>query len=268
MNVVKLFAPVADSTDAEPPDGAVAADPAESAATSPGREAVQGERRRSPPDDGARRRGPTVSASPAEVLARAARRVSGRRLHPARLTPAAVIAQALDQPAPLEGFWAIWMAHQEVLRHRSFRLSGGNRADAEDALSSAMVRAAQAYMRQQVQNPRAWLLTILHNTCMDHHRRKASHAAMGDPAAETPPPSSANWAAPAPSPEEELSQAQMELAWRQAMSALPGPLNDPLRLHLDGWPDDDIAIHLNISREVVRKRRQLAKDRLRALLKL
>jgi len=239
MNVVKLFPSVDDVADEEVPDGPDAAAPEQAAAP-----------------------------SPAQILARAARPGAARRLHPGRLTPAGVIAQALDRPAPLDGFWAIWMAHQDVLRHRSFRLSGGNRADAEDALSNAMVRAAQAYMRQQVQNPRAWLLTILHNACMDQHRRNASLATIEDPAAEAPPPSSANWVGAAPSPEEELSQAQMDQAWRQAMSTLPSLLNDPLRLYLEGWSDDDIARRLSISREVVRKRRQLAKDRLRALLKL
>ena len=111
------------------------------------------------------------------------------------------------------------------------------------------------------------LLTILHNACMEQHRRYASLAAIEDSGPEPPPPASPNWIA-APSPEEELAEAQMERAWREAMGALPGPLNDPLRLHLEGWSDDDIARRLGISREVVRKRRQLAKDRLRALLKL
>jgi len=40
-----------------------------------------------------------------------------------------------------------------------------------------------------------------------------------------------------------------------------------LRLHLDDWTDDEIARHLQISRELVRKRRQKAKERLRELLR-
>lgn len=208
---------------------------------------------------------PARPLSPAEILARAARPGTGRR--PRRLTPAAVIAQALDRPSPLDSFWGVWIAHQEVLRNRSLRLSGGNRADAEDALSNAMLRAAQAYARQPVQNPRAWLLRILHNACMDQHRRNATLAAMEDPPSEAPQTPLAGWEGVAPSPEEELSQAQMERAWREALSALPEPLSDPLRLYLEGWPDELIALQLNISRELVRKRRQLAKDRLRAALR-
>jgi RNA polymerase sigma factor (sigma-70 family) len=194
-----------------------------------------------------------------------------RRLRPPRprrLSPAAVIAQALDRPSALDAFWGVWLAHQELLRHRSMRLSGGNRADAEDALSNAMLRAAHAYVRQPVQNPRAWLLRILHNACMDQHRRNACLAAIDEDAGPRPGTSADCWEDAAPSPEDELSQSQMEQAWRQAMSALPGALGDPLQLHLDGWPDELIALHLNVSREVVRKRRQLAKARLRALLNL
>jgi RNA polymerase sigma factor (sigma-70 family) len=159
----------------------------------------------------------------------------------------------------------VWLSHQEFLRRRSFRLSGGNRADAEDALGNAMLRAAQAYARQPVQNPRAWLLRILHNACMDQHRRNACLSVMGDFAVE-PAPAPEAWPRAAPSPEEELSLAESERTWTQAMRALPGPLNDPLRLHLEGWGDDEIARRLNISRELVRKRRQLAKDRLRQFL--
>ncbi|MBW8813060.1 MAG: sigma-70 family RNA polymerase sigma factor [Caulobacterales bacterium] len=252
MNVVHLF-PSAVSPAVEPPD---APEPAQAEPAAPPEE-------RSPAV--ARRRAPARAVSPAEILARSAQRGLAPTPNGARLSPAAVIAHALDRPAGLDGFWAVWLAHQEFLRRRSFHLSGGNRADAEDALGNAMLRAAQAYARQPVQNPRAWLLRILHNACMDQHRRNACHAVMVDSTIE-PAPAPEAWPRAAPSPEEELSLAQSENAWLQAMRALPGPLNDPLRLHLEGWTDDDIARRLNITRELVRKRRQLAKDRLRRFL--
>ncbi|HYE47484.1 MAG TPA: sigma-70 family RNA polymerase sigma factor [Caulobacter sp.] len=205
----------------------------------------------------ARRRGP----SPVEVLAGAVRRPAGR------LTPAGVIARALDRPAPAEAFWPIWLAHQDALRSRSLRLSGGNRADAEDALSNAMVRAAQAFARQPVQNPGAWLLRILHNTCMDQHRQNAGRAAIDEQAIDAPAARDPAWTKPEPSPEEALTQSERDRAWRRALASLPRALVDPLRLHLDDWTDDEIARHLQISRELVRKRRQKAKERLRELLR-
>lgn len=205
--------------------------------------------------------------SPVEVLARAAGGDRGGAPK-AGLTPAGVIARALDRPPSMDRFWAIWMVHQNSLRHRSLRLSGGNRADAEDALSAAMVRAAQAFDRQPVQNPGAWLVRILHNACMDQHRQNANRIPIVAEDADLPPPSAAAWVKAAPSPEEALSQQESDAAWGRAMNALPAALVEPLRLHLDDWSDERIAAHLNISRELVRKRRQLAKNRLRLLLDL
>ena len=85
---------------------------------------------------------------------------------------------------------------------------------------------------------------------------------------DLPQPTAAAWVKAAPSPEEALSQQERDAAWDKAMNALPAALVEPLRLHLDDWGDDRIAAHLNISRELVRKRRQLAKNRLRLLLDL
>jgi RNA polymerase sigma factor (sigma-70 family) len=206
-------------------------------------------------------RSPRPSRSPVEILAGAAGGGRGRSV-----TPAEVIAQSLDRKPSLDRFWAVWMAHQTVLRQRSLRLSGGNRADAEDALSAAMVRAAQAFDRQPIQNPGAWLVRILHNACMDQHRQNASRVPIKTEDDDLPPPSAAAWAAVEPSPEEALSQQESDAAWSRAMRALPASLVEPLKLHLDDWSDEQIAAHLNISRELVRKRRQLARKQLRLLL--
>lgn len=167
----------------------------------------------------------------------------------------------------MEAFWPIWLTHQDALRSRSLRLSGGNRADAEDALSNAMVRAAQAFARQPVQNPGAWLLRILHNTCMDLHRQNAGRTVIDEEALDAPTGREPAWMKPEPSPEEALTQSERDGAWRRALASLPRSLVDPLRLHLDDWTDDEIARHLQISRELVRKRRQKAKERLRELLR-
>jgi RNA polymerase sigma factor (sigma-70 family) len=205
---------------------------------------------------------PRRSPTPVEVLARAA----GRGERGRSATPADVIAQSLDRTPSLDRFWAVWMAHQTVLRQRSLRLSGGNPADAEDALSAAMVRAAQAFDRQPIQNPGAWLVRILHNACMDQHRQNASRVPIKTEDDDLPAPSAAAWTRAAPSPEEAVAQQESDAAWGRAMRALPASLVEPLKLHLDDWSDEQIAAHLNISRELVRKRRQLARKQLRLLL--
>lgn len=204
------------------------------------------------------------ASSPVDLLVGAMR--SSRPVRGRAPTPAEVIARSLDRPNALEGFWAIWLAHQNSLRRRSLRLSGGNRADAEDALGATMVRAAQAFERQTVRNPGAWLVRILHNTCMDQHRLNAHRAPIEADDEDLPPSTATAWIEETPSPEEVLSRREAAVAWARAMSALPDILIQPLRLHLDDWSDERIAAHLGISRELVRKRRQLARNQLRLLL--
>ena len=71
------------------------------------------------------------------------------------LTPTEVIARSLERPASMDRFWAIWMAHQTALRQRSLRLSGGNRADAEDALLTPVddAEALAAAIKRMIGSP-------------------------------------------------------------------------------------------------------------------
>lgn len=50
----------------------------------------------------------------------------------------------------------------------------GNRADAEDALSQAMLHACEQWpaYAQQVSNPKAWLAQLARNVCTDLHRKR------------------------------------------------------------------------------------------------
>jgi RNA polymerase sigma factor (sigma-70 family) len=182
-----------------------------------------------------------------------------------------VIARGLNrshpgQPTRSDLFWSIWQNHSAFLAQRSVRLSGGNRADAEDALSNAMLRAVQSFSTQDVQNPRAWLLRILHNIAMDTHRQNGRHLPVDEISGEPPTPAASFDQKTEPTPEETLAQTQFNRALQAALRQLPGDYLTPLMLHLDDVPDDEIARRLNISQALVRKRRQLAKERLRQLL--
>jgi DNA-directed RNA polymerase specialized sigma24 family protein len=70
-------------------------------------------------------------------------------------------------------FWGIWEHYREtVLSHRCLQWMGGNQAEAEDALSSACLKAWQklpAYAHD-IRNIKGWLLQLLHNHCMDIRR--------------------------------------------------------------------------------------------------
>ena len=67
-------------------------------------------------------------------------------------------------------FWPVWLEHRSYLRGHALRFSGGNMADAEDALSEAMLKAVQNFSPAKIRNHRSWLLRLVHNACMDRHR--------------------------------------------------------------------------------------------------
>jgi RNA polymerase sigma factor (sigma-70 family) len=222
-----------------------------------------------------RRRGEAVAAmrssgtegrsGPVQILARAVAPRDGKTRPPR--DPATLLLRAIAPDAPPiaagAAFWTLWLAHRDELRRQSLRLSNGHRADAEDALSEAMLKAAQAFPRLELRNARAWLLRLVRNSCIDRHReRRRGERAAQDigidveaiPAAAPRPPRT---------PEALLAARQDLSALRSALGALPPLLAEPLRLHLDERPDGEIAGRLGITREVVRKRRQMARDFLR-----
>lgn len=171
-----------------------------------------------------------------------------------------------DPDAGPAAFWALWLEHRLDLRRQSLRLSSGNRAEAEDALGDAMVKAAQAYSCAGVRQPRAWLRRFVHNACIDRHRarRRSDRAATEVVLNAAAAPFACG--TPARSPEELLSAAEERERLRRALRALPAHLAKPLALHLDDVSDVDIAERLTISRALVRKRRQLAREWLRRRL--
>ena len=191
-----------------------------------------------------------------------------------RVSPAAVLARALDGPATRkpearhseseDAFWPVWLEHRSYLRAHSLRFSGGNVADAEDALSEAMLKAAQSFSPTKIRNHRGWLLRLVHNACMDRHRRNRRQQRVAkdimDGDARAAP---AVVIQPDRSPEELLAALEQIDDLRRAMGALPAFLAEPLLLYLDERPDSEIAFSLNVSKEVVRKRRQIARTLLR-----
>ncbi|MGD0190325.1 MAG: sigma-70 family RNA polymerase sigma factor [Rhizomicrobium sp.] len=163
-----------------------------------------------------------------------------------------------------DDFWRIWLQHKDYLRARSLRFSSGNTADAEDALSEAMLKAAQSFQSSIVQNHRAWLLRLVHNACMDRHRsnRRLNRLAkdITEADAVTAPAVAIQ---PDRSPEELLQAFEQIGSLKRAMNALPAFLADPLLRYLDEQSDTEIAGSLKVTKEVVRKRRQIARALLR-----
>ncbi len=228
-----------------------------------------------------RRRRRDSVLSPAEVLARAA-----DRGQPA-MDPLGILQSMLERPAaepvvrapPAQAgghrggadadFWQIWLTHRNYLRARSLRFSSGNMADAEDALSEAMLKAAQTFESTAIHNHRAWLLRLVHNACMDRHRKNRRQTRLAKDITESDAPSLPALAVqPGRTPEELLAAFQQVGNLQRAMMSLPAFLVEPLLRHLDEESDAEIAGSLHVTKEVVRKRRQIARAMLRRQMPL
>lgn len=72
-------------------------------------------------------------------------------------------------------FWILWMRYHGDLYNYCLRWMGGNREDAEDALSRASIKAWNALPKyaDKITNPKGWLIRLTHNLCVDLHREKA-----------------------------------------------------------------------------------------------
>jgi RNA polymerase sigma factor (sigma-70 family) len=143
---------------------------------------------------------------------------------------------------------------------------GGNMADAEDAVDTAMLRAHQKYAAPpgKILNPRAWLGRILHNVCMDIHRERQrwgdAEEQVEDLEAVEPP-------SPSLLPDAGLLQRESAAAVRKCIQDLPPNLRGPLVMrYLQDMSYADIADQLRLTNCNVRKRIQLAYGILRTTL--
>ncbi|HVG57700.1 MAG TPA: sigma-70 family RNA polymerase sigma factor [Hyalangium sp.] len=166
-------------------------------------------------------------------------------------------------------FWEAWQSHCQNLLKKCMRRMG-NTADAEDALSTAMLRALEAFPRQapRLLNMEAWLTRILYNTCVDLHRRSLHQAPApweekegGSGTGDVPP-------SELPSPEQHLLQHEQFLALRRQFAALPEPLRRPWAMRFEqGMAYEEIARELRLSVGNVRRRIFLSRRHLRSTLR-
>lgn len=208
---------------------------------------------------------------------------------PGRLTPTRVIADALVRqphgptrfeteapPPPTRdrrqipelAFWGIWSEHMEHLRRHSLRWMSNNTADAEDALSSAMLLAHRKYPEHaaSIANTRAWLTRLVYNVCMDHHRVRDRFASLSNEetvAADTPSIHSQE----IPEPDRQATTDETLDLLQKAVADLSPSLRDPLILRcIYDRSYAEIAERLGIAESAVRKRVQLARDKLRQVI--
>ncbi|MEM7065222.1 MAG: sigma-70 family RNA polymerase sigma factor [Cyanobacteria bacterium P01_B01_bin.77] len=168
---------------------------------------------------------------------------------------------------PQPDFWPIWIKHQSYLSHRCLQWMGGNRTNAEEALSNAMLKAQAKWPRyaHTVTNPKAWLTRLTHNLCVDLHRTHSRQPVGMDNFEEivTDAVSLTN----SSSPKETLLKQELNAYLHQIIAELPPRLHQPFTLKfLQDISYKDIAQQLLISEDNVYKRIQQARTILRKQL--
>jgi len=135
-----------------------------------------------------------------------------------------------------------------------------NAQDAEDMVQEAYLRAFEHYDAFRGQSARAWLLTIVRNTCYSHLRRvvPTDDAAEFDERVHSP-------AAAASDPESlALKEADSRVLAR-ALEELPEEYREAIVLReLEEMPYKEIAIVLGVPIGTVMSRLNRGRDRLRA----
>ncbi len=180
--------------------------------------------------------------------------------------------QGLTHPPqlPEQEFWRWWLTHRPHLWSLGLRLMQGNRAEAEDVLSITALKAHANYphLAHRLLKPREWLTTLLRNVCMDRYRERQCRGELLSTLDESHaqgltllPPGFAN-------PEDQLCvQARLE-SLGVTLEDLPQGLRQPLLLRfVDGISYEEIALRMGLTQANVRKRIQLARARLRKLMK-
>lgn len=200
-------------------------------------------------------------------------RPTPRRFAPAafdnRRTGASTGASQKSAAALSADFWRQWLEHKSYLLQLAQRWMSGNRADAEDILSRASIRAHDRYLRDaaRIRNLRSWMARVLHNLCMDEHRKRVVRGRM----LQQFHPEQLEYLAvqsrmPA-APEQQAEQGDEISAAMTAIMDMPPRLRHPFVLRfIYQYSNQEIARHLLLSEVNVRKRIQLGRSLVRGQL--
>lgn len=146
----------------------------------------------------------------------------------------------MQRPEQLQRFERVVMPHLGA-GYNLARWLTRNDHDAEDVVQEAYLRALRSFDRYRGGDPRAWLLTIVRNTCYTWLRQnRASDTALG---ADNVDDSAAEIAAdPATQPEVQFIREVDSQLLRAALEALPAEFREALVLReLEGFSYKEIA---------------------------
>ncbi len=166
-------------------------------------------------------------------------------------------------------FWMVWADNYDFLYGQCLRWVKGNDTDAREILSNVMMLALDHLSKsdQYIQNPKAWLVRLLRNHCIDRYRKRARHPVLSfdfdlmiqslDQALQ----------GEGLSPERGMVDNEGYDRLKAVVEALPDRLRSVLILRAyQDMPYKEIAKLLDISPANARKRVQEAREKVRTNL--
>lgn len=162
-----------------------------------------------------------------------------------------------------EEFWALWYEHQSYLRDSCLHWMKGNRLEADDALSGAMMEAYGSMVEKGVPsigNYRAWFVRVARRYCVDLYRQYQRGPLLTDDLESVSLRSDSLATQVEPSPEDRLVEKEKYEMLRIAVESLPEALRKVMvpRAYED-MPFGEIAVNLFITPAAVRKRAQVSR---------
>ncbi len=163
------------------------------------------------------------------------------------------------------------MAHLDAAHNLAFHLLR-ERADAQDAVQDAYVRAYRAFAQLQGEDIKPWLLTIVRNVCYRRlqERRRMSNVISLDETLSTRAGAAsieAECTANTPSPEQNAIRASDATVLTQALAALPPAFREVIVLReLEELSYREVADIVGAPIGTVMSRLSRARAELRALM--
>ncbi|NEQ35097.1 MAG: sigma-70 family RNA polymerase sigma factor [Okeania sp. SIO3I5] len=163
-------------------------------------------------------------------------------------------------------FWQQWLKYQDYLYYCCVKWMGGNRTDAEDALSRAMLKAWEKEQKNpaKISNSKAWLTKLTYNLCVDIHRERIRAANRVDNIEDYTFTEEQELVSLEERPDYAIEIQEKRIMIRRAIHNLPTRLHQTFILHFyQQLSHQEIAKQQNISYDNVCKRISQARNILR-----
>ncbi|NEO84003.1 MAG: RNA polymerase sigma factor [Spirulina sp. SIO3F2] len=182
----------------------------------------------------------------------------------------------LSKQSPLvdcSNFWQLWLLHEEYLYKRCLSWMSGNINDAQDAIAQARLKAWEKFPKyeSQIQDPKAWLIRLTHNLCIDIYRQKNRQVLSLDEVGDFVNNSLNSIESVSDLPDRELENNELGILIKQAINSLPDTLRVPFILrfiHDLSYQEisQKLSIKIDSLYKIIQKSRKILQRRLSGYL--